>query len=119
MRRLLLRSPRVTIWTVSCTQLTSVLASRCVHVSHQALHHVLATPDHGNSIIFCANAKCSIKDALQVFFAATGVSDGSLLKGVRYYAGGTHYDVDLVTVMDFDATELTLHHDVCHKYLQW
>lgn len=24
----------------------------------------------------------------QVFFAATGVSDGDLLKGVRYYAGG-------------------------------
>jgi len=24
----------------------------------------------------------------QVFFAATGVSDGDLLKGVRYFAGG-------------------------------
>ena len=24
----------------------------------------------------------------QVFFAATGVSDGDLLKGVRYYSGG-------------------------------
>ena len=25
---------------------------------------------------------------LQVFFAATGVSDGDLLRGVRYYSGG-------------------------------
>ncbi len=24
----------------------------------------------------------------QVFFAATGVSDGDLLRGVRYYSGG-------------------------------
>lgn len=26
--------------------------------------------------------------ALQIFFAATGVSDGDLLRGVRYFAGG-------------------------------
>ena len=25
---------------------------------------------------------------LQVFFAATGVSDGDLLRGVRYFSGG-------------------------------
>ena len=29
-----------------------------------------------------------VRVAAQVFFAATGVSDGDLLKGVRYYSGG-------------------------------
>lgn len=31
------------------------------------------------------NDLCSGK---QVFFAATGISDGDLMKGVRYFAGG-------------------------------
>ena len=33
----------------------------------------------------CQNWVCA---CTQVFFAATGVSDGDLLKGVRYFSGG-------------------------------
>ena len=33
-------------------------------------------------------AKQAAGGCLQVFFAATGVSDGDLLKGVRYFSGG-------------------------------
>lgn len=47
---------------------------------------------HASSVIVLCLLQVLYTDDLcageQVFFAATGVSDGDLLKGVRYFAGG-------------------------------
>lgn len=47
---------------------------------------------------------------MQIFFAATGVSDGDLLRGVRYFAGGATTNSMVMRHQSGTGTFLWLNH---------
>jgi Bacterial fructose-1,6-bisphosphatase, glpX-encoded len=55
------------------------------------LHHCFppdfSSAPRSRTEVTLSSTVCSVA-VLQIFFAATGVSDGDLLRGVRYFAGG-------------------------------
>jgi len=53
----------------------------------------------------------------QVFFAATGVSDGDLLKGVRYFAGGA--SSNSIVMRSGSGTGTPLSHGPDESVVKW